>query len=197
MSLSAKLRETTASIAAAHEAMEQETKEAKVRFFAFVDEHNIPLGYVDYPWSPGQPASILEDVDIYYLCTGYNSPTGITFGHDTYDGTESVHIPYEYFDDADAWEAQLLERIAADRRLAEEVVGRFGKDGAYDIVGIRLDGAHGARETISVEVAAVKRPDGYYGINPFLSIDPRTGEITYASYDLEPVLKDNGIEIKR
>lgn len=197
MSLSAKLRETTASIAAAHEAMEQGTKEAKGRFFAFVDEHNIPLGYVEYPWSPGQPANILEDVDRYYLCTGYNSPTGITFGHDIYDGTESVHIPYEYFDDADAWEAQLLERIAADRRLAEEVIRSFAKEGEYKLVNIRLDGAHGARESISVEVEAVKRPDGYYGINPFLSIDPATGNVTYASNDLEAVLKDNGIEVKR
>lgn len=191
------LRALTASIAAAHEKMEADTQEAKRRFFAFVDANNIPLGYVDYPWSPNQPASISEDVDRFYLCTGYNSPTGVTFAHDVYDGSETVHIPYAYFDDADAWEESLLERIAADRKTAEKALLTFSEEGDYSIESIRLDGVYGARESLSVEVSPVVRDANFYGINPFLAIDPVTGAITHASGSIESAIAAKGIEIKR
>lgn len=195
MSVSEKLRAITASIAAAHDAMEEETKDAKKRFFAFVDAHNIPAGYAEYPWVPGQPASILEDVDRFYLCTGYNNPNGIAFGHDVYDGTETVLIPYAYFDDADAWEANLLARIAADREIVENTLRTFSEADEYTIASIRLDGVYGSQESLSVEVSPAVRDDNFYGINPFLSIDPKTGDITYASGDIAPVLLAKGVQV--
>jgi hypothetical protein len=197
MSLADKLRATTASIAEAHALMEEDTKDAKQRFFAFVDTHNIPLGYVDYPWSPGHPANILEDVDSFYLCTGYDNKDGITFAHDIYDGTESVTIPYDYFDDADAWEAKTLAEIAADRKVAEDVVAGFSEAGEFFVEAIRLDGGYGGSEySISAEVGFLNRPDDFYGINEFISIRRSTGEIAYASKKLIPVLAEKGIEVK-
>lgn len=197
MSFSDSLRATTASIAASHARMEEETKDAKERFFAFVDAHNIPLGYVDYPWSPGTPASISEDLDRFYLCTGYDNTDGVTFSNDIYDGTESVTIPYAYFDDAEAWEAKILAEIAADRKVAEDFVAGFSDSGEYTVESIRLDGGYGGSGfSISVEIGTVNRPDDFYGINDFISICRSTGEVTYVSAKLKNVVLEKGIEVK-
>lgn len=198
MSLSETLRTASASIAEAHARMEADTKDAKIRFFAFVDAHNIPMGYAEYPWSPNSPAAISEDVENYFLITGYSHPQGLVFGHDTYDGTETVLIPYIYFDDADAWEAETLAKVAADRQMVEEIVSSFSDQIAFVIEGVRLDGTYGENESISVEISSSNPNVGRYsGINHFMGINRATGVISYASSELKKVLDQKGIEIKR
>lgn len=196
MSLSEKIRATVASIAEARTSMKEDTLEAKKRFFAFVDEHNIPLGYAEYPWVPGIPANISEDVDLYYLEVGYYNPKGIIFSHDTYDGSETVLIPFEYLDDPEAWEAKVLEDIASDRNLVEETLKSLPEGDSFVVEGIRLDGHEDDAKSISVELnSSAYRSDRPYSVSHFMSISRAAKSITYISSELRDGLEKKGFTI--
>lgn len=122
MTNSTNIRTALDTIASLHNQIKEDTKVIKRDFFEFIED-NVPGGYINAPDSPfgEHKIEVMEDIDRFYLVTGFKSDTGIIFVHDIYDGSESVEIPFAYIDDPEGWKSEILERISRDRRIAEKL----------------------------------------------------------------------------
>lgn len=189
MTLAQDVRTSIAAIATAHTKIEEDTKEIKRRFFAFLDESKIPQGYADYPWSLDYHSSVLDDIDSYYLVTGYDNPEGLVFCHDTYDGTEAVVVPYSYLEDPDAWEKNVIVEVSTDRKFVEKSLDRYGLAGNFTIVGIRLAGNPDNR-ALDIELTPLEKGVSIEFYN--ISVNRTTGDLVYISSSLVPFMEEAG-----
>lgn len=93
------------------------------RFHGFLNKHQPHPEYVSYP------GGSLERLESFILeVSDYSSRVGLVFSGVKPWGDETILMPFEYIDDPDAWETELLERIAKDKAIVGETFTKiFGE----------------------------------------------------------------------
>ena len=188
MSNSKSLRTALDTITSLHNQVKEDTKAIKRDFFEFI-EANVPGGYINAPDSPfgEHRIEVMENIDRFYLVTGFKNDTGIVFVHDIYDGSESVEIPFEYIDDPEAWKAEILERIRRDRKLAEGVFEQEIPAEHFKITSVAPIHPVSNYNEVRVELEKTS-PEGYlFGYHTF-HISLADGSISWISKDLQAFL---------
>lgn len=188
MSNSSSLRTALETITSLHDQVKEETKAIKRDFFEFI-EANVPSGYINAPESPfgERGIEVMENIDRFYLITGFKNDQGVVFVHDIYDGSESVEIPFEYIDDPEAWKAEILERIRRDRNLAEDVFKQEIPAEHFKISFVSPIHPASNYDEIRVELEKIS-PEGYlFGYHTF-HISLADGSISWVSKDLQAFL---------
>jgi hypothetical protein len=188
MANSTTLRNALDTIVSLHNQVKEETKTTKREFFEFI-EANVPGGYLNAPDSPfgERRIEVMENIERFYLVTGFKNDTGIVFVHDIYDGSESVEIPFAYIDDPEEWKKELLERVRRDRELAESVFAQQIPAEHFKIAAVSP--LHPVTEYTEINVDLEKiSPEGdLFGYHTF-RINVSDGSISWISKDLQAFL---------
>lgn len=188
MANSTNLRTALDTIVSLHEQVKEETKVVKREFFEFI-ESNVPSGYINAPESSygKHGIEVMENIDRFYLVTGFKNDAGIVFVHDIYDGSESVEIPFAYIDDPEAWKAELLERVRRDRELANGIFATKIPAEHFKIDSVAPLQPVPEYNEIRVELEKTS-PEGYlFGYHTF-HINVSDGSISWISKDLQAFL---------
>lgn len=192
MANSTNLRTALDTIVSLHDQVKEETKVIKQEFFEFI-EANVPSGYINAPESPfgERGIEVLENIDRFYLVTGFKSDTGIVFVHDIYDGSESVEIPFAYIDDPEGWKSEILEKVRFNRELAEDIFQQEIPVEHFKILSIAP--LHPAPDYKEIRVELEKTsPEGYlFGYYTF-HLKVSDGSISWISKDLQNFLDSMG-----
>lgn len=192
MANSTNLRTALDTIVSLHDQVKEETKVIKREFFEFI-EANVPSGYINAPESPfgERGIEVLENIDRFYLVTGFKSDTGIVFVHDIYDGSESVEIPFAYIDDPEGWKSEILEKVRFNRELAEDIFQQEIPVEHFKILSVAPLHPVPEYKEIRVELEKIS-PEGYlFGYHTF-HIRVSDGSISWISKDLQNFLDSMG-----